>query len=45
MSSSDYTAMQKLRTVYTVNYNTVPACSNQQLVPIYTDPHTFNKLL
>ena len=40
MSSSDYTAMQKLRTLYTVNYNTVPACSNQQLVPIYTDPHT-----
>jgi hypothetical protein len=26
MSSSDYTAMQKLRNLYTVNYNTIPSC-------------------
>lgn len=27
MSSSDYTAMQKLRNLYTVNYNTIPSCN------------------
>ena len=27
MSASDYTAMQKLRNLYTVNYNTIPGCA------------------
>lgn len=45
MSSSDYTAMQKLRALYTVNYNTLPSCaqntySHQHVAPIHVDPHT-----
>ena len=45
MSSSDYTAMQKLRALYTVNYNTLPSCAqntytHQHVAPIHVDPHT-----